>query len=480
MSHFFDNLLPNLKSKVLKNSFWGVAGSLVNNVFLSLFYVLIARHYSVEDFAQYVIANSLYQMIVAFSAMGLGHWFIREVVNFEDKNELVGKFLKMQAYFGIFFFLMNVVIAFVLYDDINVRILSLLFAINIIFDNIIYSIKNVNIAEFAQKKTVTVLSIEAISKFAIACLLFLFPFSIIVLTILLVVIRFMTLNLFLRIGAAEGLTLMGFWKAKVPWSYVKGILFNYWPFAVIGSAYVIYWKTATLIISKMLPLEAVVHYENSFKVFSLAQLVPIVVTTTMLPKFVEFYKERKIPKLQVAYKQIFRFCMLYGIGAFTFTYSFADELLPWIFGGKYADTAIYTKEMFFTMLVFPTSLLQANMLIAMKLEKLDMWFNINSVIINSLLCLIGLQFIASLSVVNYAIFFSFIIFHLSQDIALLKRKVVTVQHIVQFIAVSLLLVLSYLWLSKQIVDYVLFPMFWIVVGTLYFLIFLNTKKSRQT
>ncbi len=470
MSKILKKLQPKLKSKVLKNSAWGLAGTVFKNVFLSLFYVIIARHYSVDDFAKYVISSSLYQMIVAFSAMGLGHWFIREVVKHEDKNKLAAKFLKMQSIFGIFFFVVNIILVFVLYEDNTVRILSLLFAANIIFDNIIYSIKNINIAQFSQKKTVVVLSIEALSKFAIACLLFVTPFSIIYLGVFLVVTRFVTLNLFLRIGAAEGMNLLGFWKEELSFGYIKNILSKFWPFAIIGSAYVIYWKSALLIISKMLPLTDVAHYENSFKIFSLAQLVPVVISSTMLPKFVELYKEKDKTQLQDAYNKIFKLLLLYGVAAFTFIYSFADELLPWIFGEKYIESAIYTKQMFFTMLVFPTSLLQANMLIAMKLEKMDMWFNINSVIINSLICLIGLYFMPSLSVVNYAILISFIVFHLSQDYALLRKKFVTLKHVLQFIGITLAMALSYIWISQIVVDFILFPIFWIVVLCIFFMI----------
>ncbi len=455
--------LPNIKSKILTNSLWGLVGSITQNIFLSLFYLLILRHFSVDDFATYVIANSLYQAIVAFSAMGLGQWFIREVVTVADKNLLIRKFLKMQAFFGILFFGINICIALLLYDNFLIQTLSLLFGINIVFDNIIYSIKHVNIAEFAQKKTVQILVIESIAKFGIACLLLLYPFSIVTLATILVIVRFVTLNLFLKIGAAQGIELKGFWKAPISWAYVKSILQKHWPFAIIGSAYIIYWKSATLIISKMLPLEEVAHYENSFKVFSLAQLVPVVLTGTVLPKLVELYKDKKIEELQLMYHKIFKFCLIYGIGAFTFTYSFADELLPLAFGEKYAETPLYTKEMFFTMLVFPTSVLQAHMLIAMKLEKIDMWFNINSVLINCALCLIGLSFVKSLSVVNFSILISFIIFHLSQDVMLIRKGITKLRHVITFVLITVSLTLLYLWLSEKLDAYVLFIGFWILV-----------------
>lgn len=469
MLSLFKKIFPSANSVLFKNSFWGLAGSIIQNLFLSLFYVLIARHYNIENFAEYIIANSLYQVIVAFSTMGLGQWFIREVVGAKDKNLLILKFLKMQTYFGIFFFLINILVALLLYDEFTVRVLSLLFAANIIFDNIIYSIKHVNIAEFAQKKSVSVLAIEAIAKFSVAASLFIYPFSIIWLVVLLVAIRFLTLNLFLKIGAAEGIVLKGFWKAPVPWSYVKSILANNWAFAVIGSLYVIYWKMDTLIISKMLSLTDVAHYENSFKIFSLAQLVPITVTATILPKFVALYKDGKHLELKALYRNIFTFYMLYGIGAYTFVYSFSADILPIIFGEKYLETSIYTKEMFLTILVFPTASLQAQVLIAMKLEKLDMLFNINSVLINTAICLIGLYFIKSLTVVNFAIFSSFLVFHLLQDVVLFRRKFLSLKEILQNILTTTILVVLYILLSDFMNPYLLYISFWVIVVFFYYI-----------
>lgn len=420
-------------------------------------------------------------MVAAISTMGLGQWFIREVVNTDDKNLLVAKFLKMQTYFGFFFFAINLIIVLSIYDDFTMRLLSFLFAFNVVFDNIIYSIKNINIAQFEQKKTVAVLSIEAFAKFALACLVYVLPISIVTLAILLVVLRLITLNLFLRIGAPEGIKLMGFWKVKLSLNNIIVIIKEYWPFAIIGGAYIVYWKIATLIISKQLPIGAVADFENSFKVFSLAQLVPVVIASTALPRMVSLFKEGKLGELRKLYTNLFWFFCIYGIGTYTFMYSFSYEIIPALFGEKYTDTAIYTEEMFLTMLIMPTTFLQAQLLITMKLEKLDMWFNIKRLAINVLLCLVGFYYLKSLSVVTYAIFISFIILHISQDFALIKRKVSTLLEILKFFVLTAFLVLSYIGLSKFINPIILFCSFWAVVGTAYYFVFgksiLNFNKK---
>ena len=407
-------------------------------------------------------------MVAAISTMGLGQWFIREVVNVDDKNLLVARFLKMQTYFGIFFFIVNLIIAFLIYDDFTMRLLSFLFAFNVVFDNIIYSIRNINIAQFAQKKTVSVLSIEAFAKFALACLVYILPISVVTLAVLLVLLRLVTLNLFLRIGAPEGIKLTGFWKVKLSLNNILVIVKGYWPFAVIGSAYIIYWKMATLIISVKLPIGAVADFENSFKIFTLAQLIPTVVASTVLPRMVSHFKEGKMNQLRTLYKTLFWLFSLYGIGAYTFIHSFGFQILPLLFGEKYAEISVYTEEIFLSMLIMPLTFLQAQLLITMKLEKLDMWFNLKRLFINVTLCLVGLYYVKSLSVVNYAIFISFIILHISQDIALIKQKMVGVLEIVKFFGLAIFLVLSYLWLSKFLNPFILFSSFWLVVVTVYY------------
>lgn len=418
-------------------------------------------------------------MVAAISTMGLGQWFIREVVNADDKNLLVARFLKMQTYFGFFFFAINLIIVFFIYEDFTMRLLSFLFAFNVVFDNIIYSIKNINIAQFAQKKTVTVLSIEAFAKFALACLVYLFPISIVTLAVLLVLIRLISLNLFLRIGAPEGIKLMGFWKAKLSLHNIIVILKQYWPFAVIGSAYIIYWKMSTLIISKKLPIEAVADFENSFKIFTLAQLLPTVVASTVLPRMISLFKEEKIDELRKLYMNLFWLFSIYGIGTYTFMHSFGFEITPFLFGKKYTETAKYTQEIFLTMLIMPTTFLQAQLLVTMKLEKLDMWFNIKRLFINVTICLVGLYYVKSLSVVNYAIFISFIILHISQDVALIKRKLLTVLEIFKFFGLTVLLILSYVWLSKFLNSIILFCSFWSVVGTVYYFLFKKNNIKFQ-
>ena len=131
---------------------------------------------------------------------------------------------------------------------------------------------------------------------------------------------------------------------------------------------------------------------------------------------------------------------------------------------KYAGTTEPTKLMFLTILVFPTALLQANVLVAMKLEKMDMMLNVASLVTNIALSLIGIAFYKSLAVINLSIFASFFVFHLLQDIILIKRGLATMRHVLFFILARLLLYLLTSGLQQFVHPAVLFTLVWIVAG----------------
>jgi O-antigen/teichoic acid export membrane protein len=462
---------------LFKNSFWGVLSNIFQNILFSIFFIVIARKYSTSDFANYVIANTLYAFVVGFSSLGLGQWFIREILNVEDKSTLTNKFFKIQIFVGVLFFLVNIALAFSLYDSTLIRSLSLLIGINVIFDNVIYVIKFINIAQFEQVKTFFILTIEAVLKFLIACLLFIFPIPILWLSLILILLRFLTLNLFIRIGCSNQINLLRIVKVKLSLEEIKNVIVSNWSFIIIGSVSIVYWRIGNILVSKLLTLNDVAIYEISYKLFSMAEILPVIISSSIYPMLIKSFSS-SIEEMRTLYRKSFFAYFLYGLLAYTFVYSFADFAIPYFFGDKYASASVYCKEMFLTILVFPTALLQANVLIAMRLEKLDMWFNIISLIVSLSICIIGLSFYKSLSVVNYAILISFLVFHLIQDIVLIYRGLLNIRHMLIFYIASALTLFFYYYLSDQFNKYFIFLAFWLLVGVA-IIIVKSSKLSGQ-
>jgi O-antigen/teichoic acid export membrane protein len=472
------NRLQQLSSSVVfKNSIWGIGANILQNVLMSIFFIIVARQYSTVDFAGYLVANSLYQLLIGFSTLGLTQWFIREIVLVNDKQDLVNRFLKMQSVFGVIFYIINVIAVYALYDSRQIHLLALLFGMNIIFDNIIYGIKALNVAGFQQKKTFKILMIESVLKFLCACLLFILPFSIITFTALLIAVRVITLNLFISIGSASSLSIKSILRANVLLKDVKALIKANWVFVFIGSITIIYWRSASLIISKMLTLADVANYEIPYKLFCIALIVPTIISSSVFPRMVNLFGSGKTEQVKKEYHKYFFYYFLFGLMAYTFMFSFSDFLVPLIFGSAYTATAIYTKQMFLTILVFPTVYLQANMLVAMKLEKYDMYISCIGMIFHLLFSIIGLYFFRELAIVNYSIFISSIICHVLQDVLLYKKNIISILHAAKYYVAGIVFIVFFLIADKYLPMHIAFYLSWIILAVAGFILLQKEKRD---
>lgn len=469
-----NSLLVLSKNTLFKNSSWGIISQGSQTIFISLFFVIIARRYSTTVFADYLIASSIYQLVAAFSSLGLGQWFVREVAATSDRSTFINAYVKSQIYFGILFYFINILLAYLFYQDHFIRTLIIVFGANVIFDNIISAIKNLNVADFEQRKTFVILTIEAFLKLLVACSLFWYPSTAITFSLILILVRFITLNLFLKYGSASQITFRSLWTSKINFYDIGRLLLANWPFIIIGGVSIINWRIATIIISKTLHAVDVANYEISFKIFSIAQILPIIVSTTVFPLLIKFQAAGDQKKFRDFYQQAHVYYLLFGLLSYTFVYTFIDELLPFVFGAKYALTGGYAKQMFLTILVFPTALLQANVLIALKLEKQDMLFNTAALLVNVLVCLVGLHFVKSLDIINYSIFASFLVFHMLQDALLVRKGMVTGRHVGYFYATSVLFVVGFVALTQVVFAPLAFLLYW---GACFYWLFGYRKLS---
>jgi O-antigen/teichoic acid export membrane protein len=448
------------KNRLFKNSVWGVIAQFSQTIFTTLFLVIIARSYNTEVFAGFIISTVLYQLITAFSSLGLNQWFIREVSGTTDKVDLINKFIKIQIYSSAIFYLINVLLGFVMYDDSLIQILTIILGINIVCDNLLNAIKCLNISEFAQKKSFVIFSLEALLKLAVTCVLFLVPLSIVTLSATLVIIRLVTLNLFLKMGSSSLVNFRSLKRYKVSLRYLKGLLVSNWAFIIIGSVSIINWRIAAIIISKTLSSLDIANYEISYRLFSVGTMLPIVVSASIFPVFTKYFKDGELKDFRTYYSNLHFIYVFYGLIAFTFIYSFADILIPIVFGANYTSAGSSTRQMFLTMLVFPTAFLQANVLVALKLEKLDMWLNVASLFIYLTFCLIGLYFVKSLITVNISIFIGFLSFRILQDILLISKKISTMKQIGQFYILNILVISGYTLLTEYFNPQFVFIIFW--------------------
>ena len=448
-------------SYLVQNSFWGLTATVFQSVFLTLFFIVLAREYSTEQFANFLIASAVYQIIVSFSSMGLGQWFIREYKQQSHKVVFLNKFLKIQLCLGLTFYFVSLGAAFSLYPPGEIRLLILILGTNIIFDNLIYSFRNLNIAESNQVKSARILFFDGLYKLLLSCVVFIYPISIVQLSILLVLTRLVTINSFFRQATGQINSVVSVIKCKVSVDDFKKQLIANWYFVVIGSVSIIYWRVSNILISKILEPEDVVNFEIAFKILTVFLLVPTAVSTSLFPLFIKFFHGEEFQRARAYYQNTFSAYLVFSLLSFAFIYSFSEDIVTLAFGERYSTSAESVKLMFLSIVVFPTIFLQANIIIAMKREKSDMYFNMIALSIHLLISLVGLHFYKSLEVIYYSIFASFFIFHLLQDALLIRKGFTTVGKTILVYSILILFLFLYQYLVEEYNPYVIF----LTVGT---------------
>ncbi|RZL40694.1 MAG: hypothetical protein EOO93_30895, partial [Pedobacter sp.] len=284
--------LSSTQSSLVKNSSWGLLSNILQTLFVSLFFIVVARKYSAVEFAEFLISTTVYQLVAAFSSMGLGQWFIREYSKEDNKVIFTTKFLKTQIGLGLAFYLVNVALAYMIYPDGQIRLLCIILGTNIIFDNFINALKSLNIAEFRQKQTANVLVIDGFLKLMVGCLLFITPFSSVILATLMIVVRILSLALFINLGSARSISAKMIWRQSIFFADFKKLILKNWQFIIIGSISIIYWRISNIIISKTLSITNVADYEIAFRIFSILQILPVIASATIFPQFIKYVNEK--------------------------------------------------------------------------------------------------------------------------------------------------------------------------------------------
>jgi O-antigen/teichoic acid export membrane protein len=451
-----------LKSAILKNSFWAISSSVFQNIVFAVFFIIMARMYNTQEFSSYIIANTLYGLLLSFSSLGMAQWYIRAIKNLNEHQTVNRLYFTIQLMAGVLFLLLNVLISFLLYADSVIHILSIILGLNIVVDNMINVFKTINIATFNQRQSFMILSIEACLKLTIALLVYYLIPNIVVIALLLVFLRVITFALFYFSGdfkkIFQGITII---KAETYRQVITTIFENRF-FLFIGSISVLFWSLGSILVSKFLDTKAVADYEIAYKLSIMAEIIPLMILNSSFPKIVEYVNRPTIANISFL-KALSYSNILYGLLAYSFVISFSDVFVPFFFGIQYAQTAQYCNEMFLTMLLFPSVLFQANLLVAIKMEKTDMYLNLLSLFINLFIAGLGLMLHYSLSSITYSIFISFLVFHLSQEYFLIKKGLSQIGDVVVMYLIIFGGMTGYLLLMKYVEVVYLFPLIWIVV-----------------
>lgn len=453
-----------INGRIISNSSWGISSSIIQNILYSGFFIIVARKYETTEFSSYIISNNIYGLMLSFSAMGLGQWFIRSLMkdNEIENRVTIAKFFKMQLILGLIFYLVNVTLSALLYRNETIIILSSILGINIIFDNLIYVIKHINIKNFEQKKTFAINISDAILKFTLAILIFTIKIPLIAMALSIIFMRFISLNMFIKYGTSNHITIKQIINQNIRYLEIKNIIINNYSFVIIGSISVFFWSLGGIIVSIFYSYNDVSNYEIAFKLFSIAEIIPVIVSSSIFPMLIKLDKENYYKKIQL-YKNAFIVYSIYGLLSYTFMLSYSKDIIPFAFGINFGESVKMSEDMFLTMVVFPSGLLQANMLISMNHEKLDMKLNIISLTVNLVLSMLGTILIGKVFVINSSIFIAFLVFHILQNIYLVRFNVLSIFEVMKNYGVLISIVISFEYINNVFDSKLLFFYYWIAI-----------------
>lgn len=415
-----------MKGSVLVNNISGVAANILQNIFLSFFFIILARAIGPEDFSAYVLGNSLYQIAGAFSTLGLSNYFIREYAGGNgDNSRLTLQFLWMETLLGIAAYGILGILSFSLYlKQTDIIWISLILGVNILFDNIIYCIKAVHIAERTQYRFIRVVLLEAFLKLALVIFFYLAPFNFTLFLCILAAYRCFTLLIAWRsVPAHRQLSVPSFHSLRTSLDLpaIRRIFNAGKVFIIIGSVNILFWRANVLILSKMAEQKAAAFYEVAFKFFAIAQIIPVIALGTIYPLLSQYYVSDRARFMAIAEKS-FKQMLLFSTLVTLLAYFLSPLVIPFFMGDAYIEAARMTQQMFITLIPFSLSLVQAYVLVASKHEKVDMWLNLLNLLVNCLLAVILIHYTGPMGSIT-ALTVSFSLFFLLQQYFLWRKGI---------------------------------------------------------
>jgi O-antigen/teichoic acid export membrane protein len=413
-----------MKKSILANNISGLTANILQNIFLSVFFVMLARAIGPEDFSAYVLGNSLYQVVGALSTFGLSNYFIREYAGGNaDNSRLTIQFLCVEMILSVVAYVVLGVLSFSLYaGHVAIIWISLILGVNILFDNVIYCVKAIHIAERTQYRFIRVVLLEAFLKLVLVVFFYLLPFDFWLFLWVLTVYRCLTLVIAWRSVPPHrrmAVPSIRSLRASINFAAIKRILHAGKVFVIIGAVNIIFWRANVLILSKMAEQKTAAFYEVAFKFFAIAQIIPVIVLGTVYPLLSQYYVSDRNKFLEIAEKS-FKQMLLFSTLVTLLAYFLAPLLIPYFLGDAYAETARMTQHMFFTLIPFSLSLVQAYVLVASKNEKTDMWLNLLNLMTNCVLAVVLIRYTGPTGSIT-AVTVSFSLFFLLQQYFLYRK-----------------------------------------------------------
>ncbi len=412
--------------KVYWNSAVSIVTNIVQNVFFSAFFIILARHFGPVQLSDYVIANSLYQLIGVLAPFGLTEYFVREYMQQAHlRSELTRDMVVVESLLGVTGYLVVVSLGSIMGYSSGTQLLAIILAININFDNLLVSFRSIFVAESKQFYTSIATLLESFLKLLAGLCLLVLGLTLLQISLFAVALRLVTLFVAIGFLDEERRADVRFALNPANVSFLRRLkrvvqlLGKARSFAVISTVVFIYWRLNTLVLGKIASPREVSFFDVGTKAFSVFQILPFYYLQAFFPILSQAYKSDKAQFVGLARKALTHLAIFSVCVAIPMAYA-SREVIDLLFGSRYLGAAGMTGTMMITLIPFSLSLVQAYVLLASGNERIDMWLNILTLGVNGLLAIV-LTTTRGGNGAALSILISFIVFFLAQQIVLLWK-----------------------------------------------------------
>ena len=139
-------------------------------------------------------------------------------------------------------------------------------------------------------------------------------------------------------------------KNSIKFKKIKYFIFKGRIFFIIGAVNIIFWRINSLLLSKLTSKIDVGLYEIAYKLFSIAQIIPVILLSTIYPIMAKHFSDKN--KYLIISQKVYLQILIFSVYTTLFAYYLCPYFIEYFFGDDFKGSIIFTQHMFFALIPF--------------------------------------------------------------------------------------------------------------------------------
>lgn len=378
----------NTKQTVIKNTFWLFVSEFGMRILKLVIFVYATRKLGVSEWGLFSYALAIMGFFSLLTDIGVNSVILRETAkNNQEKNNYIATGFSLKLFLSIFSSLLLLSLMWILPASSSIKNLIPITALLLFID----AIREFG---FSLNRALEKMELEAFIRISTTALLVILGF---------VFLKQEASGLYLfyayLCASIVGVLVMYLMLSK----YFKNIYRDFkkslliplwkesWPIGVATGLGALMANTDTIILGWFESTEQIGIYSTAQKLIQIVYLVPILISTAMLPAFARIANTNP-ENLRLVIKKMIRYSGLFTIPLIVICLLSGDFVFDLLFGTAYKDSVLIFQIMSLAVISIVPSAILSNALFALGKQKKLIPFISLSVFLNILLCLITIPY----------------------------------------------------------------------------------------